>query len=270
MVELWSQPYFDNVAWDGPAWSISAEWLAYLLFPVLALILFRLRRRMRSRSLLVLAFMISLAPALLLVETGHFYTPYSWVVRIVAQFTAGAVACTAIARMRQSDRAGRVAGYLSALFVAAVVALLFWLSGHPINGIPDSAGLVNLLFLPLIVTLAIGTTGIARLLALRPFVFGGKISYSLYLVHGLVVAALLALWHHLVVHPTGTPLLLMILAVLGVMFVLAWLLYRFVEEPGRRRIRHVVDARIPAREPVGRVDTDLPAGVAMSAADRRP
>jgi hypothetical protein len=25
MVELWSKPYFDDVAWDGPAWSISAE-----------------------------------------------------------------------------------------------------------------------------------------------------------------------------------------------------------------------------------------------------
>jgi peptidoglycan/LPS O-acetylase OafA/YrhL len=266
MVELWSQPYFDNVAWDGPAWSISAEWLAYLLFPVLALILFRLRRRMRSRSLLVFAFAISLAPAMLLVETGHFYTPYSWAVRIIAQFTAGAVACTAIARMRQSERTGRVAGYLSVLIVAVIVVLLFRLSDHPIKGIPDSAGLVNLLFLPLIVTLAIGTTGIARLLALRPFVFGGKISYSLYLVHGLVVAALLALWHHIATHPTGTPLLLMIAAVLGVMFVLAWLLYRFVEEPGRRRIRHIVAARVPVREPPGRADAELPAGVAVTEA----
>jgi peptidoglycan/LPS O-acetylase OafA/YrhL len=271
MVELWSQPYFDNVAWDGPAWSISAEWLAYLVFPALALILFRLRRRIRSRSLLVLAFTISLAPSILLVETGHFYTPYSWVVRIIAQFTAGAVACTAIARMRQSDRTGRVAGYLSVLLVVAIVALLFRLADHPINRIPDSAGLVNLLFLPLIVTLAIGTTGIARLLALRPFVFGGKISYSMYLVHGLVVAALLALWHHITTHPTGTPLLLMVPALLGVMFALAWLLYRFVEEPGRRRIRQIVEVRVPPREAVGRDGIELPTEVALSAAaDRRP
>ena len=245
MVELWSKPYFDNVAWDGPAWSISAEWLAYLLFPALALILFRLRRRMRTRSLLVLAFLISLAPSMLLVGTGHFYTPYSWVVRILAQFTAGALACTAITRMRPSDRIGRVAGYLSVLLVAVIVVLVFVLATHPIDGIPDSVGLVNVLFLPLVVTLAVGTTGIARLLALRPFVFGGQISYSLYLVHGLVVAALLALWHHIAVHPTGTPLLLLVLVVLGVTFVLAWLLYRFVEEPGRRRIRRLVESRIP-------------------------
>lgn len=248
MVELWTKPYLDNVAWDGPAWSISAEWLAYLLFPALALILFRLRRRMRSRSLLVLAFVISLAPALLLVVTGYFYSPFSWAVRILAEFTAGAVACTAIMRMRQSDRTGRVAGYLSVLLVVVIVALLFVLAHHPVDGIPESTGLVNVLFLPLIVTLAVGTTGIARLLALRPFVFGGQVSYSLYLVHGLVIATLLGLWHHSrhdsTVQPVGAPLLLLVPVVLGVMFVLAWLLYRTVEEPGRRWIRRMVDARV--------------------------
>ena len=35
LVQLWFQPYFDGSSWDGPAWSISAEWLAYLLFGVL-------------------------------------------------------------------------------------------------------------------------------------------------------------------------------------------------------------------------------------------
>ena len=244
MVELWNQPYLDNVAWDGPAWSISAEWLAYLLFPALALLLFRLRHRMRGRSLLLLAVVVSLPPALVLVATGHFYTPYSWVLRILAQFAAGALACTAIARLRPSDRVRRIAGYLSVALVVVILALVWQLFDHPIPGIPDSAGLVNVLFLPLIVTLAIGTTGIARLLALRPFVFGGKISYSLYLVHGIVIAAMLALWHHIATHPTGTPLRLLVPAVLAIMFLLAWLLYRYVEEPGRRVIRHFVDTRV--------------------------
>ncbi|MGH3563576.1 MAG: acyltransferase family protein, partial [Mycobacterium sp.] len=35
LVQLWFQPYFDGSSWDGPAWSISAEWLAYLLFGLL-------------------------------------------------------------------------------------------------------------------------------------------------------------------------------------------------------------------------------------------
>src|SRR6476660_10485134 len=32
LVQMWFQPFFDGSSWDGPAWSISAEWLAYLLF----------------------------------------------------------------------------------------------------------------------------------------------------------------------------------------------------------------------------------------------
>ena len=30
LVQLWFQPFFDDSSWDGPAWSISAEWLAYI------------------------------------------------------------------------------------------------------------------------------------------------------------------------------------------------------------------------------------------------
>src|SRR5246127_5651007 len=37
LVQLWFVPFFDNSSWDGPAWSISAEWLAYLLFGLLGL-----------------------------------------------------------------------------------------------------------------------------------------------------------------------------------------------------------------------------------------
>ena len=38
LVQLWFEPFFDGSSWDGPAWSISAEWLAYLLFGALVLV----------------------------------------------------------------------------------------------------------------------------------------------------------------------------------------------------------------------------------------
>ena len=40
-------------SWDGPAWSISAEWLAYLMFGVLVLVIFRMARATRARSLML-------------------------------------------------------------------------------------------------------------------------------------------------------------------------------------------------------------------------
>jgi peptidoglycan/LPS O-acetylase OafA/YrhL len=244
MVELWSAPYFDGTTWDGPAWSISAEWLAYMMFPLLALVLFRMRRLTRGRSLLVLAFVISLAPSLLVAGTGQFYTPYSWVLRILSQFTAGAVAYTAVARLRPSDRTRRTAGYLSVVVGVVIVCLFYQLVDHPVDRIRDSPGLINLLFLPLIVTLAIGTTGLARVLSWRPFVFSGEVSYSLYLVHGLCVGVLTWVWHQTSVHPTGMALHLLAPAVLVTMFLFAWFLYRNVEEPGRKWIRGMVEFRV--------------------------
>ncbi len=72
LVQLWFQPFFDGSSWDGPAWSISAEWLAYLLFGGLVLIIFRMARATRARTLLWLAFAVTLPPVMFLLATGHF------------------------------------------------------------------------------------------------------------------------------------------------------------------------------------------------------
>ena len=53
LVQLWFAPYFDGSSWDGPAWSISAEWLAYLMFGALVLVIFRIARATRARGLIV-------------------------------------------------------------------------------------------------------------------------------------------------------------------------------------------------------------------------
>ena len=139
LVQLWFQPFFDESSWDGPAWSISAEWLAYLLFGVLVLVIFRMKLATRARSLMLLAFAASLPPVVLLLASGHFYTPWSWLPRIVTQFTAGALACAAVRRLRLTDRARRVAGYVSLLLLVAMVGVLYWFDAHPITGVLTTA-----------------------------------------------------------------------------------------------------------------------------------
>ena len=156
LVQLWFQPYFDGSSWDGPAWSISAEWLAYLLFGALVLVIFRIARATRARGLIYLAVAASLPPVLLLMATGLFYTPWSWLLRIVMQFTAGALVCAAVRKLQPTDRARRRAGYLSLLLAAAIVGILYLLDAHPVPTISDSAGLVDVLFVPLVLTLAMG------------------------------------------------------------------------------------------------------------------
>lgn len=186
LVQLWFEPFFDGSSWDGPAWSISAEWLAYLLFALLVLVIFRMARATRARNLLLLAFAASLPPVLLLLGTGQFYTPWSWLPRIITQFTAGALACAAVRRLRPSERARRGAGYLSVLLVAVIIGSLYWLDAHPLSTVSDSSGLVDVLFMPLVVALTVGVGSLPRLLATRVMVYGGQISFGLYMVHELV------------------------------------------------------------------------------------
>jgi peptidoglycan/LPS O-acetylase OafA/YrhL len=101
LVQLWFQPFFDDSSWDGPAWSISAEWLAYLLFGLLVLVIFRMARGTRARNLMWLAVAASLPPVVSLLVTGQFYTPWSWLPRIVMQFTAGALVAAAVSRLQR-------------------------------------------------------------------------------------------------------------------------------------------------------------------------
>ncbi len=245
LVQLWFEPFFDGSSWDGPAWSISAEWLAYLLFAGLVLVVYRMMRVTSARGLAVLAVIASLPPLLLLLATGQFYTPWSWLPRIVMQFTAGALACAAVRKLAPSDRARSAAGYSSALLVAAIVGVLYYFDAHPISGIYDSGGLVDVLFVPLVMALAIGTGSLPVLLSTRLMVYGGQISFCLYMVHELVHTAWnwAAIQFEIVLEEGATAAKWMVCGLLAAATLLSILLFHGVEEPGRRWMRKMIGAR---------------------------
>ncbi len=243
LVQLWFQPYFDGSSWDGPAWSISAEWLAYLLFGVLVLVIFRMQRATRARGLMWLAFAASLPPVALLLSSGQFYTPWSWLPRIVTQFTAGALACAAMRRLRLTDRARRIAGYLSALLVVAIVGVLYFLDARPISGVVDGGGVVDLLFVPLVMALAVGVGSLPRLLSTRLLVYGGEISFCLYMVHEPVHTAWGWAVEQFELVPQDNPWRWNVIGLLAIAVVVSILLHRFVEEPARHWMRRMVDLK---------------------------
>ena len=246
LVQLWFQPFFDGSSWDGPAWSISAEWLAYLLFGVVVLAIFRIARATRVRGLLWLAVAACLPPTLLLLATGHFYTPWSWLPRIVMQFTAGALACAAVRKMQLSEAGQRRAGYLSVVLCACIIGILYFLDAYPVAKVSDSSGLVDVLFVPLVASLAVGIGSLPRLLSTRIMVYGGYISFSLYMVHEIVHTA----WNwftaqfEIILTPSWSAKLIMV-GVFAVAFLGAVLLYHFVEEPARIWMRNMVKERQP-------------------------
>jgi peptidoglycan/LPS O-acetylase OafA/YrhL/lysophospholipase L1-like esterase len=249
LMQLWFQPFFDGSSWDGPAWSISAEWLAYLLFGLLIVVIFRMAHATSTRGLVLLALAASTPPVLLLVASGHLYTPWSWLPRIVMQFLAGALACAAVRKLRLSDGQRRGAGYLSALVGAAIVGTLFLLDAYPLPGIEDSGGVVDLLFVPFVITLAAGAGSLPAVLSTRLMVYGGHISFGIYMVHELVHTAWTwaAAQFELTLRAASGPL--MLLAVFAATVGSAALLFHLVEEPARKWMRTMVDPPRRAEPP---------------------
>ncbi|ORV90084.1 acyltransferase family protein [Mycolicibacterium iranicum] len=265
LVQLWFQPYFDGSSWNGPAWSISAEWLAYLLFGGLVLVIFRIAAATRARGLFWLAIAAAMAPTLLLLAHGVFYTPWSWLPRIVMQFTAGALACAAVRKLVLSDRARKSAGVVSLLLGAAIVGGLYLLDTWPPGEMIDAGGLVDVLFVPLVITLSVGAGTLPALLSTRVMVYLGHISFGLYMVHEIVHTA----WNWAVLQFSIdlTPSWWSKIVVLGLILFAGFaaaLLYHVVEEPARRWMRRMIEPGKPrASEP-----TEAPAGRLQSVAAR--
>jgi peptidoglycan/LPS O-acetylase OafA/YrhL len=174
------------------------------------------------------------------------------------QFTAGALIAAAVSRLQLTHRGRRAAGWASVLLMAGVVGFLYWSDAHPLHGVTDTGGLVDILFVPLVMTLAAGTGSLPALLSIRPMVYGGQISFCLYMVHELAHTAWIWTAQQFELTMVGNGGKLLLAAVLAVTFVAAAVLYHLVEEPARlwmRRMvgdgRPVVDAADPAAPTAG-------------------
>ncbi|MCV2488565.1 acyltransferase [Geodermatophilus sp. YIM 151500] len=236
MVQLWSQPRFDGSSWVGAAWSISAEWLAYVCFPLVVLLVWRVRSAPPAvTGLLAVA---AMAPfAYVCFTTGEPYFPWSWAMRIGAGFLAGALTCLAVRRIAVTPRVERIAALVALLAVAEILVGLWWGDWRG-EGHGEYGGFVVLFFPVLVGSLALSRRGLSRVLSIAPLVHGGRISYSLYLVH---VPVFEIFWSYMGWTPALAPgsglATILIPHVLLLTLLLAHLAYRFVEEPARLLLR---------------------------------
>lgn len=223
----------EQVSWNVPSWSISAEWFAYLCFPLVAV---GLGRVLDLRLLLAIA-AASLGTAALIFSMAGWGLSGAWIapsalVRIAGSFVCGAALCRyAVLR----DALERKSTFNDAAAMIALAAFLVL----PSFGAPDFA-LIALLAV-FISTLAMSSGVTARLFSLAAMVWLGEISYSLYLVHFPVLRAL-----SIVFKPDRLAAMGPVAAIgvyclsIGICVAVAAALYYLVERPLRIRLRNAV------------------------------
>lgn len=212
-------------SWNYPSWSISTEWVGYLLFPLLAAGMMRLR----ARAALVL---LGLALAFLLWRAGiapvGLNLSYQGALsRFLPEFLAGVLA----ARLLFLGRLPR--GWLLPGGAALLLAAGLWL--HPRWSLSDGL-IVSGLWCLLAWLAATDQTLLARLPGLVPF---GRLSYCFYMAYAPVEVVFSRGFARLDLDPRLHPLpwlVLFFLADLG----LALLVSQFIERPA---IRHLAGKR---------------------------
>ena len=284
--------------WNFVAWSLSMEWLAYLLFPLLVVLLWRAHRRLPTIGLVILwcAVLVPLV-AYGLSTTDSYYTDrWGSTIRILTEFTAGALTYLIVRRLLPDDqefaapgaRVERTATILSAALPALVVAGAVLLGNLPAAQPPQSSlnpdgeplpPYFHLLLVPLLIAwlgaLALSRRGLTKALATRTMVLGGFISYSLYMTHlvwfGLWRAGMRAAGiDGGVLYAIGVVIL-----VAGALLV-AYLMWRIVEEPAREWMRGLVGVRRKPTEEAGEALAEQSGApgiapiVVTEASDQRP
>jgi len=209
-----------------PSWSISAELFAYLLFPMLIVLIARLR----AGAALFIVTGILLATTY---ESLPFDAP---LVRVMAGFLVGMGAF----RLGHIEIRGRLQRWGGLIAVALIVC---WV----VSSAAPRLELGVVLFAALIVLVRSTNDLAGRFLALPALVYLGEVSYSLYMVHWPVRAVLRQAFASVgvadSVHPGLISLSYWVTSILA-----AIAMYHIIEQPGRRWIRAIaVRSRVSNR-----------------------
>lgn len=223
--------------WNHPSWSISAEWFAYLCFPLFAFVFWRLRDKPVAAVVGTAAFLTVLY--FVFEQTAGFPLTEATIrwgaLRIVPCFALG---CALYLVYRKAGP------QLSAPAAGAGAAIAFVLMmGSAALGLWD--GVTVLCAGALILALAALPNARAGWLASRPAVYLGEISYSVYMV--CVPWNLLAVG--LAAKLTGAAdkqlQIFVWLAILALLPVVAAVSYHLVERPARQALRGLTKRREP-------------------------
>lgn len=225
LVQNWG--FTDSLTWNDPAWSISCELGAYLLFPLLVLAVDW--RRFSPAALLAILIASGMALGLALQALGGFTMntdiPRLGLIRAVGEFAMGTMVAAIWCHWRQRSLPSLAPAIAVLMAIAAATTAL---AGEIMA--------VAILWPLALLALALADAGRFNPLRWAPVHYLGRISYSTYLVHYLLFIAFKLLLHTAVDVP---------LAILGGFLLLTLaasvILHHGVELPGQRLLNRFFD-----------------------------
>lgn len=234
LVQNWGT---DVLSWNGPAWTISAEWFAYLLFPLAAYTIFRRLVTRRAKMAVVVTVYVAVIVCMTWISQSRPLLP---LLQVTAGFTAGVIVWMWI-RDHEATADHRPVAALVALIGVTAALLVFGAFDIPVDMWPG----------PLVVLLMYGLTvdtgPAARVFASAPAIFLGRISYSLYLSHIWVIFGVRTF-----IAPRFDPSLqeaIVIVLSPVIAIPVATVLFLAVEEPWRKRSKAFVRRHGPSAPP---------------------
>ncbi len=216
----------DQLTWNHPAWSISTEMAAYLIFPILAVY----ARWERFPTALLLVFIAGL------IGTLYFYfeqfdyqtlgedIPKTGLFRCLLQFTVGTIICVIWQRWRNDWQKAAYASLFSLIF------LILFLS----ENLAETFA-IPMVFASLLLAMAIWAEARGNPLNNRMLHYFGEISYATYLVHFMLFIAFKIIF----VDDPGNISPIYIGLFITLTFAVSAALYHWIEKPGQRLFQQI-------------------------------
>ena len=227
MTHAW--PFSHGGAWNYPSWTISAEWFAYLcIFPISWRLL---RLDVGEVASLILCF--ALLALWLFVLSPKANPAFHRLLQVSCEFIAGALLFGVYRKAGRFTRSCQQHGAM--LFVILLGVLLFWPTSSPL-----AVPLITLLFPALLLGLTSETSFLSTLFSSSFPLWLGRVSYALYMSHGVVRKLLKIVLpsERYIASPLPVRLLLLFVNA-GLILLFAAALYYVVEIPARNCMRRI-------------------------------
>ncbi len=239
-----------GASWLSPSWTIGTEWGFYLMFPLFAAAVFRLRERGLWTLLIVAALLTFVAPAIY--HSGAFAGTsiksaagdvagedfwgrvlrwYSFV--RLPEFLVGVCVCRLfmLQSIEQREKWGRILAPVALISVAFIVVMMS-MDALPLMFMNQAA--LTLPFAAVIWYLAYDRGFVSNWMRAPWLVLLGEASYSLYLVHIIVKQVVFRFAGHFFGTPSDSIPLTLLVIVAAI--VASILIFMFIEKPARKFI----------------------------------